>query len=411
MSFPPVPSTEITKDGKNLSPAWIAFFSQVFSNGGISASAVNSGTPTFSGNVTVANLTVTGTSSVAGNAGFASTVSFNGPITANSTATFNGPLTANSTASFAGPMTLGSTLSGVSASFTGPISGTTGTFTSGAVGNLKFSTTNIASSAAMTFQTTPSGGSATTALTIDQYRVVNFNSNNVTNGVSLTNVNAMVAVSPSFIYTDTQTAGGGSSQYATSYNYQPVLIDATNPCTYVNAMTFYVGGGPIPQSANVTITNSWSYWTETGSTSLAYSFYVGDGISDSKLFKGALVTQGALGYGTHPLGLPYSPGGAKTQLTTKSTAVTLNTACGTITMRNSALAAGASVEFVLNNTYIASTDVVICNMAPGGTASSYLVVCQAVAAGSCRFRVTNYSAGSLSEACVINFAIIKSVNV
>ena len=395
MSFPPVPSTEITKDGRNLSPAWVAFFSQVFSNAGINASAVNTATPVFSGNVTVANLNVTGAITAAGAA------TFNGAVSMNNTATFNASTAFSAPVAFSTIATFNS-----AATFNAGFSSTSAT-----IGNLTLSGSSVASSGALQFQTTPSGGTATTAMTIDQYRVVNFNSNNVTNGVSLSNANAMVTVSPTFIYTDTQTAPGGSSQYAISYNYAPLLIDAPNPCTYVNAMTFYVGGGPGSNSANVTITNSWSYWTETGSTNLAYTFYVGDGISDSKLFRGALVTQGSLGYGTHPLGLPYSPGGAKTQLTTKSTAVTLNTACGTITMRNSALAAGASVEFVLNNTYIASTDVVICNMAPGGTASSYLVVCQAVATGSCRFRVTNYSAGSLSEACVINFAIIKSVNV
>lgn len=78
-------------------------------------------------------------------------------------------------------------------------------------------------------------------------------------------------------------------------------------------------------------------------------------------------------------------------------------------MNAAALAAGASVEFVLTNNYIAATDTVICNMGPGGTVSTYLVQCQAVAAGSCRFRVTNYSATNRSEACVVNFSIIKAV--
>jgi len=79
-------------------------------------------------------------------------------------------------------------------------------------------------------------------------------------------------------------------------------------------------------------------------------------------------------------------------------------------MNAAALNAGTSVEFVLINNSIAATDTVICNMGPGGTASTYLVQAQAVAAGSCRFRVTNYSATNRSEACVVNFSIIKAVN-
>jgi len=409
VSFPPVPSIEITKDGRNLSPAWVAFFSQVFSNGGISAAAVNSGTPSFSGNVTVANLTVTGTSSMAGAAGFASTVSFNGAMTANSTATFNGLLTANSTASFAGPMTLGSTLSGVSASFTGPISGTTGTFTSGAVGNLTFSTTNIASSAGMTFQTTPSGGSATTALTIDQSRV--FTTNQVDVSGPIPNATyATCLLGGNFFYTDTVSAASANNDYGISFNFYPVAISSTNTgVTYRDGITFFIGGG-MASGVNATVTNSWALWTDAGSTNLSNAFYASDGFSDSKSFKGALCIGGVFGYGTHPVpGFP-SPGGAVTQTISKSQGVTLNKACGAITMNAAALNAGTSVEFVLTNSYIAATDTIICNMGPGGTASTYLVQCQAVAAGSCRFRVTNYSATNRSEACVVNFSIIKAVN-
>jgi len=391
VSFPPVPSTEITKDGRNLSPAWVAFFSQVFSNAGINASAVNTATPVFSGNVTVANLNVTGA------------------ITAAGAATFNGAMTANSTASFAGPMTLGSTLSGVSASFTGPISGTTGTFTSGAVGNLTFSTTNIASNAGMTFQTTPSVGSATTALTIDQSRVFITNQANVSGPVPDPGY-ATCLLGGNFVYTDTVSLVGAINAYGISYNYYAVSIESTNTAvTYTNGITFFVSSGMV-SGVNATVTNSWAFWTDTGSVNFSFAFYVSDN-SDSKAFTGALCTNGVLGYGTHPVsGVVPSPGGAVTQSTSKSQGVTLNKGCGAITMNAAALAAGASVQFVLTNSFIAAFDTIICNMGPGGTASTYLVQCQAVAAGSCRFRVTNYSGTSRSEACVVNFSIIKAVN-
>ena len=101
-------------------------------------------------------------------------------------------------------------------------------------------------------------------------------------------------------------------------------------------------------------------------------------------------------------------GGTVTQATSKSTAVTLNKKCGTVTMNGAALAADAIVSFTLTNSTIAATDVVVLNHASGGTAGKYALNAQA-AAGSASINVTNISAGSLSEAIVIRFAVIKAV--
>ena len=101
-------------------------------------------------------------------------------------------------------------------------------------------------------------------------------------------------------------------------------------------------------------------------------------------------------------------GGAVTQATSKSTAVTLSKKCGTVTMNNAALAADAIVSFTLTNTTIAATDVVVLNHASGGTAGKYALNAQAEA-GSASINVTNISAGALSEAIVIRFAVIKAV--
>lgn len=102
-------------------------------------------------------------------------------------------------------------------------------------------------------------------------------------------------------------------------------------------------------------------------------------------------------------------GGAVTQITSKSTAVTLNKPCGTITMHNAALANATAVAFTLNNTVIAATDVVNVSIKSGATTLTYLVGVQATAAGSCSIVVFNYSGSSQSEALVLNFAVVKSV--
>lgn len=103
-------------------------------------------------------------------------------------------------------------------------------------------------------------------------------------------------------------------------------------------------------------------------------------------------------------------GGAVTQDTSKSTGVTLDKPCGQITMHNASLGAGARVSFTLTNSSIAATDVVVVNIASGATADAYLVTVTAVAAGSCRIQIANESVGSLGEALVLNFAVIKAIN-
>jgi hypothetical protein len=110
-------------------------------------------------------------------------------------------------------------------------------------------------------------------------------------------------------------------------------------------------------------------------------------------------TAGTFGYGTGR--------GIVTQGTNKSTGVTLNAPCGAITMNGAALNADTTVSFTLTNTSIAATDLLVLNHVSGGTAGAYVLNAQA-AAGSASINVTNISTGSLSEAIVIGFAVIKS---
>ena len=101
-------------------------------------------------------------------------------------------------------------------------------------------------------------------------------------------------------------------------------------------------------------------------------------------------------------------GGAVTQSTSKSTGVTLSKKCGQITLHNAALAADTTVSFTLANTTVAATDIIVLNHVSGGTAGSYLLNAQA-AAGSASINVRNITSGSLSEAIVIGFAVVKAV--
>lgn len=108
-----------------------------------------------------------------------------------------------------------------------------------------------------------------------------------------------------------------------------------------------------------------------------------------------------------PFGYGAGAGGTVTQATNKATGATLNTRCGQVTLNGAALAADTTVSFVLTNSQIAAGDVLIINHISGGTAGSYLLNARS-AAGSATIDVRNITAGSLSEAVVIAFAVIKA---
>lgn len=106
-------------------------------------------------------------------------------------------------------------------------------------------------------------------------------------------------------------------------------------------------------------------------------------------------------------GLGSGSGGSVTQATSKATAVTLNACSGQITLNASALAAGARTSFVVNCNRCEAADSIIVHRKTAGTAMAYNVWCDEVAVGQFRIGIENYSAGSLSEAVVLQFSIIR----
>jgi hypothetical protein len=111
--------------------------------------------------------------------------------------------------------------------------------------------------------------------------------------------------------------------------------------------------------------------------------------------------------GTGKLGYTTGSAGTVTQASSKSNGVTLSKSNGQITLNAAALAADTTVSFTLTNTVIEAGDVLILNHISGGTAGSYLLNAQS-AAGSASINVRNITVGSLSEAIVIAFAVIKA---
>jgi hypothetical protein len=107
------------------------------------------------------------------------------------------------------------------------------------------------------------------------------------------------------------------------------------------------------------------------------------------------------------LGYTAAAQGTVTQLTDKSTAVTLNASAGRITMNNASLATATNATFTLNNSLISANDTVVLTISGGQTTpGSYNVFANALAAGSVSISLRNISGGTLSEAIVVNFALI-----
>jgi hypothetical protein len=111
-------------------------------------------------------------------------------------------------------------------------------------------------------------------------------------------------------------------------------------------------------------------------------------------------------FASEQLGYAAGAQGTVTQATSKSTGVTLNKSAGRITMNNEALASNTAASFTLTNSVISANDVIILNVSGGGTAGAYTTYVSSMTTGSAVITLRNMSAGSLSEAVIVNYAII-----
>jgi hypothetical protein len=186
-----------------------------------------------------------------------------------------------------------------------------------------------------------------------------------------------------------------------SFDSEAAITLGANQRIYANA----VASGEVGWSQ--ALGDEWMRWRSDVS---AWEFAV-NGNARLLIADGAVIAVGALTSSTPIGGVGYTTGagGTVTQATNKSTSVTLNRPVGQITMNNAALGAGGIVGFGLTNSQIAVGDLVYAQHVSGGTGGSYRVAVDQVGAGSCSIRVTNISGGSLSEAIVLGFAVIKGV--
>lgn len=111
---------------------------------------------------------------------------------------------------------------------------------------------------------------------------------------------------------------------------------------------------------------------------------------------------------TTGIGYGSGAGSTVTQITSSSTAVTINTVCGQITTVALTTAGAAEEAFVVNNSTVDANDVVVVSTTYAGAGKPIVFVTNQ-GSGVFTVNITNVSASALDAVCVINFAVIKSV--
>lgn len=128
---------------------------------------------------------------------------------------------------------------------------------------------------------------------------------------------------------------------------------------------------------------------------------------------GDMLAGGAVESSSPLAGVGYGAGAgsAVTQITTKATAVSLNTITGQITTQGAALNDATNVSFTVNNPQIFANDNVVVNHISGGTTGAYQITASNIIANtSFKITIRNVSGGTLSEILVLQFSIIRGAN-
>lgn len=107
------------------------------------------------------------------------------------------------------------------------------------------------------------------------------------------------------------------------------------------------------------------------------------------------------------IGYNAGAGGTVSQLGNKATGVTLNKPSGEITMKATALSAATTVQFILTNSTISAKDLLLINIVGGAATGATYNLDANCTAGSAVISVRNITAGSLSEALVLRYTVIR----
>ena len=241
--------------------------------------------------------------------------------------------------------------------------------------------------------TNSSSGTVGSASIFFANAIANTGAGSITNGYGLLISDQTAALTNYAIYT-----GAGINHFG---DVVTVVGNHSLPAATTNGQLWVASGFANPSIGRIYCGDGSGYRLEfaarTGSADTLVAY-----LTDAGTFVAKALLSNA-----NPIGYTSGAGGAVVQATSKATAVTLNTATGTITTSNAALAAGATVSFNFTNSKIAANSVILFSIQTGSTAGAYVVVADNVQNGVCDVSIQNRSGGSLSEAIVINFVVLN----
>jgi hypothetical protein len=276
--------------------------------------------------------------------------------------------------------------------------------------------TGTGAGGSIVFQTSPTGGATsatanalTTRMTINTLGGVSINAASAGTTLSVggvMNVAGIATFSGATTYTGFAAAQvvnytGETTQFGMVFK-PATSVATTRTISFLTSAS--TAGSPVElasirhlaSNASVDLTGTWTVGGNTIVTSATTAF-------TTITATGAVTSSGTAG-----VGYSTGAGGAATaQATSRTTGVTLNKICGSITLFSTTTTAGQVTTFTFTNSTIAATDVVHASVK---TATGvYFVSVTATAAGSCNISVYSPAAVAVAEAPVLNFAVIKAV--
>ena len=177
------------------------------------------------------------------------------------------------------------------------------------------------------------------------------------------------------------------------------ILVGTLSASFLEVQNHITSSGNISASGYLVAQNI----TASGNIS-ASGYLVAQNITASSNISASGTIKGQSILATSNMGYTTGAGGTVTQLTSRTTAVTINKMCGSIRL---ALGVGSSTfqTFRVSNSLVKETDVVVVSQKSG--TDIYQVIVTKINEGE--FRISCATTGITLESPVINFAIIKAV--
>ena len=237
-------------------------------------------------------------------------------------------------------------------------------------------------------------------------------------GTFVTETNAVAAAMNINSTTDTSATsvliGTGAKTFTVTAgkSFQPgmylVIADTAAPSTnsMYGQVTSYSGTSLVMNITGIVGSGTKTAWTISQSASNAYATAAGTATTATTVTGSAVVT-GAISSSSPTAGIGYAngAGGSVGQITSFTTAVTLNTICGRVTTVYAAMTAGTAYSFIVNNSSCTTLDTVFVSEA----INHYAHPVSVGKTNNGSFEITWTANTTQSNNLTFNFTIMKNV--